>query len=328
MKIEIEASNNDGITNINGYILWNKAIVIKSYVKDYLKITFPKSLILSELNQIDLVVLDESLPVEIQSTPISKKSFIVHTTFENSIRKQLEDNIENYGKCWFFFDAEYHRYLKETNNKNISINLDWLSKYVKDDKLKIFTVRYDGLINELKYEDLEFIKKLSNTCMLEYNNDDRTLNRNKLMIMNSVLKGNEFKQEEIDKMMEKYNNRTEENKDCTFVQFLLLSNYNREKIYSNILMSIGNLNEINDILNMNPSYKRGKSHGGQLGIFDLHGNSDRTEFVDKFDICKYFPGYLRNKENWNSLRTSSFSDSQLRNIFYVKNKHLKTLMDY
>ncbi len=324
--------NKDGIINVHNYIFWTKADIVKSYVYNYLKDKFFDSLILHEFNKIDLIVLKENLPAEIQSTIITKdnnRNIVNHSIFENYIRKQIEDNIENYDKCWFFFDAEYYRYLNESAS-NTSLNMDWLAKYVKEDKLKIFTVKYNGLIKELKYEDLEFIRKLSNTCKIGYDDDVRILNRNKIKIINNVLEGYNFKQNEINMFIDKYNQRN--SNERTFIEFLRKKDDERKKLYANIVESIQNLKCINLILNMNNEYKQdSKTRCRYLGIFKVNGdrgNANTIQFIDKFNICQFFPGYVRHREEWNSIREMAFSDRGLRDYFYIKIHQLKTLRDY
>lgn len=321
----------NGIYKLNGYTFWSKVEVVENYVMNDLKEKFPNSLIVPELNRIDLAVISENLPVEIQTTQVSNDA-VHHTQFEDKIRKQIEDNIENYEKCLFYFDAEYYRYLNESASSNTSINLDWLAKYVKENKLKIIAVKYNGEIKELKYEDLSFIRKLSNTCKIEYESDKRILNRNKLKIINSILIGHKFTQNEIHNFTYDYNTRTD--KASSMSNFLMKEKDERKNIYGRISYSMGHLEWINDILNMNENYEKGgKRLGSHLGIFKLygHGGSDnRMEFKDYFNICQYFPGYTRNEKIWNELRYGSFSDRQLRDIFFVKNKQnkQKTMVDY
>ncbi len=328
---DVNNKESDKLIRFKGYVFWNKAKLVKSYIIQFLKKTFPGKLIVPEFNKIDLVILSENIPVEIQSTPTYKNRSIMHSDFENMIRRQIEDNIENYDKCWFFFDSEYYRFLSESTNTQISVNLDWLSKYVKENKLKIFTIKYNGEIKELKYSDLDFIRNLSNTCKIEYNNDDRTLNRNKLKIMTNVLEGHKFTQFEIDKIIDNFNKRGTVGDNECLENFLIKGNNNREKQYGNILHGMGNLNSINDFLDMNSSCtKASKSNAERLNIVEMRtGRDSRTKFVDRFNICQYFPGYLRNKDNWNRIKDSHFTDNQLREVFFTfKSRKQKSMFEY
>ena len=58
-----------------------------------------------------------------------------------------------------------------------------------------------------------------------------------------------------------------------------------------------------------------------MGIFDSYGNNHYnsiTKFIDRFDICKYFPGYLRNKEIWDKLRRQNLNSRQFDNVITGK----------
>lgn len=330
--IENIKEKEDGIITFKGYTFWNKAKVVKPYIIQYLKNSFSDKLILSEFNKIDLLVLRKNIPVEIQSTPVLvKKLSILHSEFENSIRRQLEDNIENYGLCWFFFDAEYYRYLSEATNTQIALNLDWFAKYVKEDKLKVFTIKYNGEIKELKYEYLEFIRKLSNTCKIEYDSDDRVLNRNKLDIVSNMLEGHKFTQIEIDRFTSLFNERKTVGDNEVLCNFLMKKKDNREKCYGDIMHAIGNLNGINKFLDINPYYNKAeKANAERLDIIETTiGRNSHTKFIDKFNVCQYFPGYIRNKEIWNSLKNRTLIDAQLKSVFSsYKNKNQSNLLNF
>ncbi len=334
MKITDETDDDivnkkDGLINFNGFVFWNKAKIVKPYVKQYLREKFPNSLIIRELNQIDLVDLNENLPIEIQSTPSSNIG-IKNSYFEDLIRRQIEDNIENYERCWFFFDSEYYRYLKDTIHDKLSMNLDWFAKYVKENKLKVFTVKYDGIINELNYEDIGFIKKVSNTCKIEYNEDSRILNRNKLKIMNNILKGHKFTQEEIDRFIADFDNRENESNN-NLCQFLTKEKDKRKQIYGYVLQALGNLESINNILDMKQNYGKGeKRFARNIGIFKIYGlgNGSKTEFKDEFNICQYFPGYLRRSEFWSKLKDGHYTDTLLRELFYTFNNKNQSKLEF
>lgn len=58
-----------------------------------------------------------------------------------------------------------------------------------------------------------------------------------------------------------------------------------------------------------------------LGIFyqnnfDGHNKHARIQFVDKFNIAQYFPGYLKNKEMWDYCKSKQriFTISELNGI--------------
>ncbi len=194
--MNIENNNGNGIVNLNGYIFWSKAEIVKPYIMKYLKDTFINALIIYEFNKIDIVILGENIPVEIQSKNVrlnQRNSYqLSHAEFEDRIRRQIEDNITNYSKCWFFFDSEYFRYLQNsTLNKNTSIDMSWFVKYIKEEKLKVFTIKYNGLVKELTIDDFNFLEEI-------HSNDEICLDTNKLKIYKNVLKGYNFTQKEID----------------------------------------------------------------------------------------------------------------------------------
>ncbi len=95
-----DVNKNDEIVNFNGYIFWRYVEKVMPFIKNYLRTKFPNSLILHEFNRIDIIVLDEEIPIEIQTTRYISE--LHNADFEDRIRRQIEDNIENYGKCWFF----------------------------------------------------------------------------------------------------------------------------------------------------------------------------------------------------------------------------------
>ena len=76
--------------------------VVRDCIKDELKKRFPGKLIVKELNHIDLSIPEENLPIEIQSTPISRNT-IIYAEWEDDIRRQIEQNIMSHGTCWFFY---------------------------------------------------------------------------------------------------------------------------------------------------------------------------------------------------------------------------------
>lgn len=48
-------------------------------------------------------------------------------------------------------------------------------------------------------------------------------------------------------------------------------------------------------------------------------NNIITKFIDRFDICRYFPGYLRNKDTWNKLKGYNLNGRQFDNVVTRKN---------
>lgn len=322
-----DTNKNNGIAKFNDngdiYEFWLYAKIVIPYIKKFLIENFlienssSRNFIVSEFNHIDFVVLGENIPVEIQATSIdSKYNRPRPKEFEISIRGQIEDNIENYGICWFFFDSEYLRYMQKGLFRSISINMEWFRKYMQEEKLRVFVVKYDGIVRETYIKDFDFLTNISTTSGDAYYNDDRILNRNKLKILYNVLNGYNFKQHEIDDIEDRFKFR---HSNETFKSnFLLKEGNDREKLYGYISYALNDLNAINMILDLKIKKlnKRSKSLAKFIGIFYMEGKKDSaiTRLVDRFDICQYFPGYLRNVDTWNNLKGHGLNNRQFDNI--------------
>lgn len=237
MRYNEEEKN--GITKIkqNGveYTVWTHVNVVRRYIKDDLKKRFPDKLIVKELNKIDSSIPEENLPVEIQSTYVTK-GFIYYSEWEDKIRRQIEQNIIPYGKCLFFFDDALLRAMKGASRR-ISINMDWFRRLIEEGKLEVFTVTYNGIIEPKGYKDFDFLAEISQTCPIAAETDDMILNRNKMKIFANVVKGYGFTQYEIDKFENDYETYREINKidNKKFWVFLIGQTDERTKLYGNIL---------------------------------------------------------------------------------------------
>jgi len=304
----------------NTYIFWHIADVVYPYISQFLSKEFPNSVIIREFNKIDYVVLKENLPIEIQSTIAYRKTGgqrngISHSEFEQKIEKQIKQNIDRYEKCWFFFDSEYLRYLQDNITKSSRINLDWLFHYMKEKKLRIFVVKYDGIIRELSDNDFSFLPNISRTCTVGMDEDFRILDRNKFKIMSNVLEGYKFTTNEIDKMYNTFKLSEHKGFDKGFDKWLSRDGHNgRDTEYFYISHAVTTLKDINNMLDCKideKSYIRTYSH--YMKVLGLIETKDTGKvgymriFVDKFDIAQYFPGYLRNKELWDDLRNRYIS---------------------
>jgi len=65
-----------------------------------------------------------------------------------------------------------------------------------------------------------------------------------------------------------------------------------------------------------------------IGVFD-NISMNKNKFVDKFDICQFFPGYLKHKEVWDRMKGGIFEINTLKSIFhsYVdKNRKIRFLI--
>jgi len=348
IKENVIEENDDQISELNGiievrygnviYKVW-KVEFIKQFMLNFLKEKYPNSLIIRELNDIDFTIFDKEsnniIPVEIQKTPIHSSGRFSHTVFENLIRKGIEDNIETSKICWLFMDSEYLKFLQSENvGKNTSINMTWLVKLIKENTLKVFTIKYDGVVKELTTKDFDFLKDISQTCVIGYDNDERVLNRNKLEIYKKVIYGYNFTQEEIYKFEKCFDNRVNKKDKIHSTNFYIKSKDERCKLYGYIWNSIGSLPSINSCLDMNDNEHGIKSRMVVLGIIEVVGNhiqgrsGNRVKFVDKFDICKYFPGYLRQERHWLTYKGNELDGKTFSNMCRGWYKNAKTMFDY
>jgi len=328
----------DIIINNVTYKIWTVKL-IKPFVNKFLKEKYLDSIIVPEINQIDNTLIDnksdEIIPVEIQRTVLRhktdyRKSGFTHSTFEDYIRRQINTNIRDYGKCWFFMDSEYLRYLQSDDIKNttVSIDMSWVVELIQENKLKVFGIRYDGVVKELTIKDFDFLKEL-------YTVDEAIINKNKLKILRNIIKGHKFTQEEIDKFYTKFSDNKLNNdnkKSCS--SYFINSDDERCKLYGHILYSIGDLNLINDVLDMNVYNIHDKQNLVHIGIFEIVGNyasgqrGNNMRFIDKFDICKYFPGYLRQKKHWLTYKGNEMDGRTVVNMCRGMYKKAKTIFDY
>lgn len=289
------------------YTFWNKASIALPYVYEFLKTCYPDSIILPEFNHIDFVVLQENLPVEVQSTIIfgnndSEKKGLAHSYFEQMIEKQIKQNIERYGKCWFFFDSEYFRYLQSGTDNSIRIEYKWFIKYIRDNLLCVFIVSHDGKINEIKYGDLQF---LVNTEM------DVDFDKDKIMILSKVLTGHRYTSKEI----RGFANEKRLLQDKTaFVNWLRKKDQSeRKKVLGYVYQSISRLNNIDDFfLRKNINWNHVQGPVSYLGILQFENN--KWFLQDKYDVIQYFPGYNKNKSFWDNIRDKKFSRAELKSL--------------
>lgn len=318
-----ENINNETVKiTINGieYNFWTRAKIVRRYIREDLKKRFPGKIVAREINSIDYTIPELNLPVEVQATIVGGL-FVKYSSWENSIRKQIEQNIANYGKCVFYFDSELLKAMLSAN-KNMSINMDWFRKYIKEGKLEVFTISYNGIIEPKEYKDFDFLAIVSQTCPVAAETDDMILNNNKMKIYTNVVKGYGFAPEEIEKIENYYEQFLDaEDEDIdNFRNFLLNSNNERFKLYGQILYSLDDLPKNNKILGMEidiATYKNFRKYTAKvLGIFDISGKGSYaiTRFIDRFDICKYFPGYLRNKDIWEKSRRFTLNTRQFENV--------------
>jgi len=217
--------------------------------------------------------------------------------------------------------------------------MDWLYRLWKSEIVKLFTVTYNGLIEELSNNDWKFLTKMSQTCKISKNSDHRILEKNKVNIYYNILKILRFTTEEINIIYNSYIKNKE--KSTNFEKYLRRKGCtNRESIYGNIMYGITYNVMINDALSC--SLENIDTHivfyGVVLGIFERNEVSSGSQilsirFSDKYNIAKYFPGYIRNKEMWDYLKTrwlnrSNFYGVITGNYTYDLIKKQSTIFDY
>lgn len=334
-------NDKENIENIDKY--WLAEEVIR-YIMNFLINIFPESIIIRETNgKVDIMILDENLPVEIQATIITKHC--VHaSTFEDSSRRQIEQNIEISGRMWLFIDEKFLKFLNNSTNRNISINLDWLYQLWKSEKVKIFTITYNGIIREMVKDDWKFLTKMSSTCKLSIDDDYRILQRNKSKIIFNVLKTLGFTTIEINDMYNSFLSKNDRKEYYSKFENYLRRNgtTERELLYSNVISSSYVINNLNTALCGTIEDKNMDRHlvqrGSLLGIFErnviaTNSSNFRVRFSDKYDIAKYFPGYIRNKEMWDYLKTRWLNRNEFYGIVtgsyhYSLIKKQSTMMDF
>jgi len=314
------------------YKIWTTKLIKPLLIK-FLKERCQDSIIAPELNKIDFTVIyrntHEIIPIELQKTSLVKSSGggmnFSHTDFQQSIRKQIDEVIRDYDKCWFFFDSEYLRYLQSGNiGKNASFDLTWLISHIENGKLKVFEIRYDGFVKELTIKDFDFLKLPE---------DEIILNKNKLKIYRNVLLGYNFTQEEIDNFYREFENRYDKS-IATSADFCIDSSNDRCKLLGQIKYSLGKLNGINKCLDMNTINPNDKLSAIYIKIFEFiethsHGNRGyNIKLVDKFDICKYFPGYMRQEKHWLTYKGNEMDGRTFSNMCRGFYRNAKTMFDF
>lgn len=309
----------------NKYIFWHNASVVYPYISEYLENEFSHSIILREFNKVDFIILKENLPCEVQSTPariINGCNCVGNSEFEEKIEKQLKQNIDKYGRCLFFFDSEYLRYLQTDISKGSRINLDWFYRYIKEGKLRVFTVRYDGIIKEVFLDDFKFISEISQMCSTNRESDERILERNKFLILSNVLEWQNFSTNEFNIMYDKFKSTSM----IDFDKWLLRDDHtDREELFHNlsVVMNINHLKSINNALDCNVDkidikdiriYNFRMKILGLIDIKDTGKISYLKIFKDYAHIAQFFPGYMRNKELWDNLKTRYISHSTMSGL--------------
>ena len=272
---------------------------IRPYIIKYLKEIFPDSIIIPEFNHVDIMILGPNIPVEIQKTYVDKVyNSPAVAQFGDTSRRQVEQNIDSCKNCWLFMDNKFLEYLRYTSNKTISAKLDWIYKYYKEQKLKIFSITIDGTIKELENNDVNLFTKFND------------ISTDKYIIAYNILKKIGFETEEIVGMYNSF--KKSDTRD--FGQWLLRNEgTDREKLYGKIKQSLNNLYDIRNVLNCSVPKDIKKSQQAvksiyAIGLFERIGEgytsdkSVRIRFIDKYNISQCIGEYKDNKELWDYIR--------------------------
>lgn len=286
----------------NTEMFWYPRDVAKLVVEN-LKKQFPGHTILSELFKIDHFVLEANIPVEVQRTPVNNrdKGGIIPSIWINVTRRQLEWNINMYGTCWLYFDRKFLIYLQKGMARNNVSDFRWLYDYLKDGKVKLFTIDTDngGKIDVVSEKDFTFLRA----------DEDIQLEINRSQIVKAVLRKTGFIREAED-IYNRYISEKSGN-PLRFKEWLLRQERTqREREYIGILFAFNNIYLINDAFNCKADDKRKSQalqYGITLGLFQRNGRKgNMISLIDKYNVGHFFPGYFNsdnNKKFWDYLRS-------------------------
>lgn len=295
------------MNNLNGKGYWTVE-EIRPYIIEELKKRFPDSIIRQESGRVDIVVLmkNNNIPVEIQRTRGAK--YINVSGFEDETRRQIEQDMEIFEKCWLFLDAKFLEYLRNASNTSISLNMKWLYDYYIEGKVKVFSITKDGIIRELENTDLNILTRFT------ISNIDKNMHN----IEYSLLAWNGFTTEEINDIYTNFK-RNDMGYQGLNNWCLRMDSTDREKEYGHICHSLGQLYAIDYILNCSTqsddTIRKRITNCRQAGLFNRDGgDTGITTFTDEADIAKYFYGYNNNKELWDYLRSHTIDNRILYKV--------------
>jgi len=314
----------ENINNGKGNRYWTVE-EIRTYVINELQKRFPDSIIEREFCDIDIMVHGPNIPVEIQRIYLDRYGYVKLSEFEDNIRRQIEQNIEIFEKCWFFLDVKLMNYLQNNLTRYSSINMDWLYQFFKSGKLKIFTIAINGDIKELESNDFEFIKNFSSTCKLSKYEVHRILERNKSKIAYNIYNGHGFATDEINNWYEEYEKNTE---GLKFVQWLRKRG-GRMKELSNIKSALANVSVVNEMLKCESISHHSVAFAHYLGILEgIDGREKNARVIcsDYYNILQYFPWYFEKKELWDYWRIQSVDSITFNKV--VRGEYPNYLEDY
>lgn len=296
---------------------------IRPYIMRHLAKEFPESIIKREFDKVDIMVLGPNIPVEIQKTYFVNGNPQI-SGFENDIRKQIEQDIEIFGQCRFYFDKKFLDYLNNGISSWSSINMDWFYQFWKGGKLKAFALSLNDIPKELDDKDFGFIRKFSSTCKISKDEEHRILERNKSKIAYNVFKGYGFNTEEINNWYDEYENQDKEDR---FLKWLSARG-GRVKKFGDVLYAIAHLREVNDMIKCNLKEGKKALHCSRiLGIID--GNDDKYSRIacpDRYKILEQFPTYFEKKDLWDFWKVHMVSHRIFMAV--VRGEYPNYLRDY
>lgn len=307
---------------------------VRPYILEFVKKKFPNKFVLEEFDQVDIFVLEEGLPIEIQSVGHQTKGKIRLegprvATFEDNIRRQIDANLSTYGKCWLFFDALLLEYLQNANTRHYSINLDWLYQYMKSGKMNIFTITSDGIIRELSDDDFSFLPDMSLTCGRSEEEDFRILRKNRPNIILNILKGHKFTVEETDHIYSLFKSNEEYSSFCAWSTRKENGRTDRELEYGYIRdLRIEHINNVLDCMIGYTHKSDGQPRSSRSLLYMLlvsglfERKNDRIYFVDVCNVAQYFPAYIRKKELWDFLREHGVNEKTFNAIIRGETDYL------
>lgn len=295
----------------NKYGYW-EVEQIRHYIIAYLQNIFPESIIEREFDRIDIMAHGPNIPIEIQRIRLDPRSGSPQLShFEDSTRRQIEQNIEIFEQCWLFFDTKLLHHLQNNLSLNSSLNMDWIYQFFQSGKLRVFIVNINGDIRELEDKDFEFIRKFSNTCKLGKEQEHRILQKNRSKIAYRIYKMRGITTEEINRYYKEFENNNNNNDKKRHFTDWLVRNGGRRKEIGMIKHAIQSLPDINNTLKCTV----GKGNNVPVTYMNILGIIEGEDWIrcsDKYNFLDYFPGYFEMEELWDYWRINLVD----RDMFY------------
>jgi hypothetical protein len=224
------------------------------------------------------------------------------------IEKQIKQNIERYGKCWFFLDSEFLRYLTSHVSKANRLNLDWIIAFLQKDLLATFAINYNGEIRRIYIDDFESIRTSTNR--------DKFKN-NEISILSNVLYGYGYTNNEIRSLVR--NKGLSQDKGALINWLKKKDQDERAKKLGYILQIMSGSLEDVDFLFGRESFDWGRASFAATKLGILRYEDKLWSMEDYYDINNYFPSYVKNKLFWDEIAHRRFPTDKFK--FMVKGTH-------